>query len=522
MNALTRDLIRLTEKAEEEKPSAADSRFRQEIHLMPPTGWLNDPNGLCQFGGVFHAYFQYSPFHAEGGVKMWGHCTSRDMVRWEYQGAVLYPDQPFDCHGVYSGSAFTEEGVMYVYYTGNVKLEDRADYDYINTGREANTVLVTSRDGQSFGPKQLLMKNADYPSDLTLHVRDPKVWKEQGLYYMIQGARTKADTGQALIFRSADRMNWTLHSRVETEEPFGYMWECPDYFEVSGVKLLSASVQGLEGGVWEDRNVYQSGYFLVEGDILNADGQPGCGNSGGSQPESSQLESSQPESSQLEGGQPESRQTGYRLSEYRLWDYGFDYYAPQSFETEDGRRIQIGWMGMPDCEDYTNPTIENGWQHCFTFPREIFVENGKVLQRPVRELEERERDIAAAEKGKGSISEPFLIEGYQVYDMLVDRISGNHFRAVLAEALVLEYTDGRFEMRFLSRDKGSVSAGRGLRYVEPERLESVRILADVSSVEVFLNNGEYVFTTRYYPERTCVRVEAGDADIRFRVIESNL
>ena len=522
MNALTRDLIRLTEKAEEEKPSAADSRFRQEIHLMPPTGWLNDPNGLCQFGGVFHAYFQYSPFHAEGGVKMWGHCTSRDMVRWEYQGAVLYPDQPFDCHGVYSGSAFTEEGVMYVYYTGNVKLEDRADYDYRNTGREANTVLVTSRDGQSFGPKQLLMKNADYPSDLTLHVRDPKVWKEQGLYYMIQGARTKADTGQALIFRSADRMNWTLHSRVETEEPFGYMWECPDYFEVSGVKLLSASVQGLEGGVWEDRNVYQSGYFLVEGDILNADGQPGCGNSGGSQPESSQLESSQPESSQLEGGQPESRQTGYRLSEYRLWDYGFDYYAPQSFETEDGRRIQIGWMGMPDCEDYTNPTIENGWQHCFTFPREIFVENGKVLQRPVRELEERERDIAAAEKGKGSISEPFLIEGYQVYDMLVDRISGNHFRAVLAEALVLEYTDGRFEMRFLSRDKGSVSAGRGLRYVEPERLESVRILADVSSVEVFLNNGEYVFTTRYYPERTCVRVEAGDADIRFRVIESNL
>ena len=511
MNALTRDLIRLTEKAEAEKPSAADSRFRQEIHLMPPTGWLNDPNGLCQFGGVFHAYFQYSPFHAEGGVKMWGHCTSRDMVRWEYQGAVLYPNQPFDCHGVYSGSAFTEDGVMYVYYTGNVKLEDRADYDYVNTGREANTVLVTSRDGQSFGPKQLLMRNADYPSDLTLHVRDPKVWKEQGLYYMIQGARTKADTGQALIFRSADRVNWTLHSRIETEEPFGYMWECPDYFEVNGVKLLSASVQGLEGGVWDDRNVYQSGYFLVEGDILDAAGQPADSQPGAVQPGGSQPGSAH----------PADRHPGYRLSEYRLWDYGFDYYAPQSFETEDGRRIQIGWMGMPDCEEYTNPTIENGWQHCFTFPREIFVEDGKVLQRPVRELEEREREIAAAEKGKGSISEPFLIEGYQVYDMSVDRISGNRFRAVLAEELVLEYTDGRFEMRFLSQGKGSASAGRGLRYVELERLESVRILADVSSVEVFLNNGEYVFTTRYYPERACVRVEAGDAEIKFKVIESS-
>lgn len=476
MNALTRDLIRLTEKAEKE--AAADSRFRQKIHLMPPTGWLNDPNGLCQHGGIFHAYFQYSPFNAEGGVKMWGHCTSRDMVRWEYQGAALYPDQPFDCHGVYSGSAFTENGVMYVYYTGNVKLEDREDYDYINTGREANTILVTSRDGQSFGPKHLLMRNTDYPSDLTLHVRDPKVWKEQRVYYMIQGARTKADTGQALIFRSEDRLNWELHNRVETEEPFGYMWECPDYFEVSGVKLLSASVQGLEGGVWDERNVYQSGYFPVEGDILGE----------------------------------------YRLSEYRLWDYGFDYYAPQSFETEDGRRIQIGWMGMPDCEEYTNPTIEDGWQHCFTFPREIFVEDGKVCQRPVRELEKMERKIEGVQKS--SLSGPFMLEGYPVYDLTVESISENKFRAVLADELVLEYTGGRFEMRFLNQDKASASAGRGLRYVELERLENVRILADVSSVEVFLNSGEYVFSTRYYPDKSCICVEAEGAEVKFNIIES--
>ena len=475
MNALTRDLIRLTEKAEKE--AAADSRFQQKIHLMPPTGWLNDPNGLCQHDGVFHAYFQYSPFNAEGGVKMWGHCTSRDMVRWEYQGAALYPDQPVDCHGVYSGSTFIEDGVMYVYYTGNVKLEDREDYDYINTGRQANTVLVTSRDGQSFGPKQLLMKNTDYPSDLTLHVRDPKVWKEQGVYYMIQGARTKADTGQALIFRSEDRLNWEFHNRVETEEPFGYMWECPDYFEVSGVKLLSASVQGLEGGVWDERNVYQSGYFLVEGDILGE----------------------------------------YRLSEYRIWDYGFDYYAPQSFETEDGRRIQIGWMGMPDCEEYTNLTIKDGWQHCFTFPREIFVEDGKVCQRPIRELEKMERKIEGVQKS--SRSSPFMIDEYPVYDLTVESISENKFRAVLADELVLEYTGGRFVMRFLNQDKASASAGRALRYVELERLENVRILADVSSVEVFLNTGEYVFTTRYYPDKSCVCVEAEDAEVKFNIIE---
>ena len=82
-----------------------------------------------------------------------GALYKQDMIDWEYQGVKLYPDQPFDCHGVYSGSAFIEDDKMYVYYTGNVKLED-GDFDYINTGRESNTVLVVSEDGKTFGPKK--------------------------------------------------------------------------------------------------------------------------------------------------------------------------------------------------------------------------------------------------------------------------------------------------------------------------------------------------------------------------------
>ena len=43
MNALTRDLIKLTKLAEGAK---ASDPFRQSFHLMPPVGWLHDPNGL--------------------------------------------------------------------------------------------------------------------------------------------------------------------------------------------------------------------------------------------------------------------------------------------------------------------------------------------------------------------------------------------------------------------------------------------------------------------------------------------
>lgn len=466
MNALSKDLTKLVKMIEKiESRSGEPDRFRPRFHLAPPAGWLNDPNGLCQYQGLYHAFFQYSPFDVEGGLKLWGHSTSRDMLHWEYQGAALYPDQPFDCHGVYSGCALTEDGRISFYYTGNVKLD--GDFDYVTEGREANTILVESGDGFRFGRKQLLMTNEDYPEDVTKHVRDPKVWKENGIYYMIQGARRKDDVGEALLFASSDRIHWLLKNRITTKEPFGFMWECPDYFEIDGKKILSASVQGLEGEKWKDKNVYQSGYFEVKGHVAEQ-----C-----------------------------------TLSEYVLWDYGFDYYAPQSFETEDGRRVQIGWMGMADCPEHTNRTIEDGWQHCFTIPREIYVKDGRVLQRPVRELEERKRILAEATGG-------LYVEEEPVYEARITEIKENQFNAVLGEELILEYRDSRFEMRFINPSKKNASGGRTLRYQEIETLNNVTILTDVSTCEVFVNDGEYVFSTRFYPENYGLQIQADEAKIK--------
>lgn len=464
MNVLAKDLKKQTELVE--RMASRTDRFRQCFHLMPVTGWLNDPNGLCMFQGVFHAFFQYSPFDAQGGVKLWGHCTSENMVDWKQEGAALYPDSPFDCHGVYSGNVLVEDGRMYLYYTGNIKLD--GDYDYIHTGRESNTVLTISEDGKTFGPKKVLMQNCDYPEFVTCHVRDPRVWKEGDRYYMIQGARTKEDQGTALLFVSSDKENWTYSGQITTREKFGCMWECPEYLKIGRRKVLSASVQGLTGGEWKNRNVYQSGYFFVEGDF------PGdC-----------------------------------QLSEYYLWDYGFDFYAPQSFRTEDGRMIQIGWMGMPDCPQHINKTLEDNWQHCFTFPREITQRDGMLLQNPVRELREKKEPVCMV---TGNLHK----EGIRTFEVDTEHIMASAFRAVLAGELVLEYRDGFFRMYFLHTEKEAVSGGRDMRCTKLPELTDVKILADVSSVEVFLNGGEAVFSTRYYPDTYCVEIQAPGADIQF-------
>lgn len=167
------------------------------------------------------------------------------------------------------------------------------------------------------------MKNEAYPKDMSCHVRDPKVWKMDGRYYMVLGARTKEDVVELLIYESEDKYNWKHINVIKTPKPFGYMWECPDIFCLDGQWIVMTSPQGMEPYDDIGQNVYSCGYFPLYGDFRGE----------------------------------------YTLSEYHEADKGFDYYAPQSFEAPDGRRIVIGWMGMPDAE-YSNPTTENLWQHC--------------------------------------------------------------------------------------------------------------------------------------------------------------
>ena len=111
MNELYRAWNKLTEEAVS-RQAGRDDPWRPKLHVAPPVGWLNDPNGLCQYEGEYHAFFQMAPFEPGGGLKFWGHCTSKDMLHWEFRGIPLLPDQPYDCHGAYSGSALVDEDRM--------------------------------------------------------------------------------------------------------------------------------------------------------------------------------------------------------------------------------------------------------------------------------------------------------------------------------------------------------------------------------------------------------------------------
>lgn len=72
-------------------------------HLMSPIGWLNDPNGLCQFNDKYHLYYQYTPDNWFRGSKYWGHYSTKDFITFKNEPIALFPDSPLDKNGVYSG-----------------------------------------------------------------------------------------------------------------------------------------------------------------------------------------------------------------------------------------------------------------------------------------------------------------------------------------------------------------------------------------------------------------------------------
>ena len=436
---------------EELKNQVNQDPWRLKFHIMPETGWLNDPNGAIQFNGVYHIYYQYLPGEPLGGATHWGHMTSKDMVHFKQEPIFMSPNQSFDVDGVYSGSGIEKDGQLHFFYTGNVKRP--GDYDYIYNGREQNVVHVVSPDGYEIERREVVIPHEDFPEGYSDHIRDPKLFEKNGQYYMILGARTEENLGSILVFQSEDLEQWTYRGTLlDGSEEQGYMWECPDFFEINGQAILIFSPQGILPEEFKYNNPHVAGYLLGEMDWEQMKFQP--------------------------------------TAEFREFDRGFDFYAPHTFEDDQGRRIMWSWMGIGDTmPEYTNPTIARGWQHALTLPRELVIENGQLYQRPLAEYKKRRKDEQVR-----SFSEAEDLFG-EVYELLLEFEASAPFELKLRQDTELIYED-----ELLTLKHGKSGYGRRKRKTPISEIRQLQIFVDTSSIEIFVNDGECVLTTRVYPE----------------------
>lgn len=464
----TQTKIQQAEDALQKAKEKMNNRYRLGYHIMAPANWINDPNGLIQYKGEYHVFYQHHPYDENWGPMHWGHVKSKDLVHWEHLPIALAPTEDYEKDGCFSGSAVDDNGVLTLIYTGNIFIDREKDI------LDQSQCIATSTDGIHFTKEIVNPVISKHPSEGSGHFRDPKVWKHEDHWYMVLGTR-KESIGKVVLYKSKNLRKWDyLGVLAEGNGTEGYMWECPDFFEIGGKYVLLFSPQGIESEGENYQNLFQTGYIV--GDFSY---------------------------DTLE----------FPRSEFKELDHGHDFYAVQSFLDNKGRRIAIGWMDMWESN---MPTKEDGWCGALTLPRELTLdENNKLLMNPVGELSllrESEHRVCVNKPINGNYfveTKDELIEIKVEFDLAHTTAEsvGLKIRGLSDEETILEY---QLENQKLILDCSKHGKGRdGVRCtkVESNQLLSLRVFIDRSSIEVFANNGQATMTSRIYPSEERLGIE---------------
>lgn len=473
---MTSQVLRDARKYEVEMERKIAGEHRPAFHLSARVGWMNDPNGFSFYKGEYHLFYQYHPYSTCWGPMHWGHAVSRDLLHWEHLPAALAPDMDYDRDGCFSGSAVVlPDGRHLLMYTG-VSKEAQPD----GSMKEVQTQCLAVGDGvdyEKYAGNPVLDKGALPEGGSKYDFRDPKLWRKQdGSYLCVAGNCTDSHDGQILLYSSPDAFRWKYGKILAANcERFGKMWECPDFFSLDGKQVLLTSPQDMMPQGFEYHNgngtLCLIGSYDEAADIFAEEGNQSI-------------------------------------------DYGIDFYAPQTVLAPDGRRIMIGWMQNWDTCNLHAPERQS-WFGQMSLPRELSVQNGRLFQRPVRELE--------AMRGQ-----EVKYENIAFTDII--KLNGIQGRKIDMELTIRPEDEQniyrKFAVRFAQDDKyqTSVSYRPYESVIKVDRKHSgsrraiihqrrclvkskkgpgeikIRIILDNYSAEVFVNDGEYVLSLTFYTD----------------------
>lgn len=488
--------LRDARKYEETMEQKIGKEERPGFHLAARVGWMNDPNGFSWYQGEYHLFYQYHPYDSHWGPMHWGHAVSKDLLHWEYRPAALAPDTEYDRDGCFSGSAVTlPDGRQFLMYTG-VSRQMQPD----GSVRDVQVQCAAAGDGTDYEKcaQNPVLTEKDLPEGGSrFDFRDPKLWqKPDGTYGCVVGNCTADGDGRVLLYHSPDGMHWNFKGVLAANNRrFGRMWECPDFFLLDGKAVLLVSPQDMLPQGFE----YHNGNGTL------------C----------------------LIGSYDEAAET-FAEEHHQAVDYGIDFYAPQTVLAPDGRRIMIGWMQNWDTCNLHTP--DQPWFGQMSLPRELSVKDGRLYQKPVRELERLRT---------GQVR----YENVTFSDLL--RLDGVNGRRVDMELFIrpadAEHCYRKFAVRFAQNDsyQTSVSFRPYESIVKADRKFSgsrralihqrrclvnsaggvlkLRIILDQFSAEIFVNDGEHVLTVTMYTESAAEGISFyADGDVTMDVVKYEL
>ncbi len=451
-------------------------QYRPQFHFSPQEKWMNDPNGLVYNDGVYHLFYQYYPGATVWGPMHWGHATSRDLVKWEHKPIALFPDKK---GFIFSGSVVVDKK-----NTSGFGIDGKAPlvaiYTYFRLDIEKKGGVNTQTQGiaYSLDNGNTWTKYAGNPviDNTTLKdFRDPKVFwhneTESWIMALVAGNHAK-------FYRSKDLKAWEYISDFgRNVGAHGGVWECPDLFKLK--------VEGTEEEKW----------VLI---ISIGSGGPNGGSG-----------------TQYFVGDFDGKTFTTNQTEFKWLDWGTDNYAGVTYNnvpSED--RIFIGWMSN---WQYALSTPTTTWRSAMTVPRKLRLkkyEDSYLLHNyPLETLN------TLIEK---SISESINIEPNQEKILSFNNLNqteiafktdSNDFSLKLANKEG-EFVSIKFDpiSKLVIVDRTSSGRkdfqpefGNKLHYMSIDELSNsifeVRILMDQSSMELFINEGQYVMTEQLFPNK---------------------
>ncbi|MCX8278354.1 MAG: glycoside hydrolase family 32 protein [Dehalococcoidia bacterium] len=235
------ELVEQVKRWRTSRERLSSDRHRPTFHFSPPENFMNDPNGLCQWKGLYHLFYQ---FRGDGEDRVhWGHAVSEDLVRWKDLPIALYPDQE---HDVFSGQTLVEDDRVIAAYHGTQAgnaIATASDYLLIDWKKNPNNPVIP-------------IVPFDEETGAPYRVFDPCIWKEDDGYYALSGTFKNGERsidceGVDHLFHSTDLTNWEylgeLISANRISEP-GEDYAVPNFWPIGNGKHMLLFFSHKRGG----------------------------------------------------------------------------------------------------------------------------------------------------------------------------------------------------------------------------------------------------------------------------------
>jgi len=412
-------------------PRAQADPARPIFHVASPAQWMNDPNGPIFYKGYYHLFYQLNPLSDDSGprvLRYWGHVRSRDLVKWEPLPIALWPSGELGEQSVWSGCCTINGlGEPMCFYTsigeGKSAFDQAAqwaatgDQDLIQWHKSpANPVLTDALNDR---------KIYDW--------RDPFIFHDGQKTFLVTGGHMGRDRQAAVNIYEAENPELTQwkHRGVMFEHPDAGAptVECPNFFKLGDQWVLFVSPYG--------KVQYFTGDFDAQTCRFTA------------------------------------RSRG-------VLDWGSSFYAPNTMQVPDGRRLVWGWLnGFPG---------GLGWNGCLSLPRQLGLgRDGELRQNPAPQLTKLRgkqvewKNVELAD-GSGSLTLPKtnVLEIRAEMDMQTANRVALGIKSGVKDAPEITVTYDGAELQVMD-----VKAP--LRLAKGERKLTLRIFIDRSVLEVFAN-----------------------------------